>query len=122
MQKKIMIVEDHEEMQFVYRTLFRRMMPEAVIVAQEESAEGALEKIPSLNPDLMIIDITLPGMSGIDLTRIVRQRHKAGIKLLIVTAHEPDRYRDAAEEAGADDLLTKNNILAVINKVKLLLT
>ena len=109
-------------MQFIYGTIFRRI-PELMVVAQEDSAEAAIEKIPMVNPDLIIIDITLPGMSGIELTRIVRRRYPArGIKLLIVTAHDPDRYREEAKEAGADDLITKSSMLAIINKVKSLLS
>ena len=119
MPKKIMIVEDHEEMQFLYKAMFRRV-PEIAIVAQEDTAEKALEEIPSLLPDLIIVDITLPGMSGLELTRSICGRYP-WMKVLVVTAHDTDRYAEAAKEVGADNLVSKNSMPDIILKAKRLL-
>ena len=118
MRKKIMIVEDHEEIQYLYKMMFRRV-PDLEIIAQEYTAEKAIEVIPAVKPDLMIIDITLPGMSGIQLTTVVRRLYPE-IKTLLITAHDTDRYADEAKDAGADSLLTKDSMPAIVERVRLL--
>jgi DNA-binding NarL/FixJ family response regulator len=120
MARKIMIVEDHEEMQLLYAALFVRE-PDLAIVAQEDSAEKALRAMTEKQPDLVMIDITLPGMSGLELTRQIHQRFPA-VKLLVVTAHDPDRYLSAAREAGADNLITKDSAAAIVDEVRRLLS
>ena len=114
--KKVMIVEDHQEIQILYKTIFRRE-PDLQIVAQEEDAESALEKIPQVKPDVIIVDITLPGMSGIDLTKEICQKFP-DIRILVVTAHDPERYMHDAINAGADNLITKTSALEILREVK----
>jgi DNA-binding NarL/FixJ family response regulator len=116
MPKRIMIVEDHEEIRLLYRAMFRRI-DEVQIVGQESCAEQALEDIPALRPDLVLVDITLPGMDGIELTRRIRERYD-GIGVLLVTAHETERYRGAAQAVGADGIICKDSVDTIVGTVK----
>jgi len=88
----------------------------AEIVAQVEDAEKALEAVEKKTPDLMIIDISLPGMSGIELTKQIKQKYP-GIKILIATAHDPEAYLDSAKKAGADDFIQKGDAAKIREKV-----
>ncbi len=117
--KKVMIVEDHEEIQILYRAIFRKEQ-NLQIVSQEENAENAIKAIPELKPDLVVIDISLPGMTGIELTQYIHV-HFPKIKILVVTAYEPERYFRIAKEAGADNLVTKTSAFNVVIEAKKLL-
>ncbi len=112
---RILIVEDSEDMRLVYRRLFRK--EEGFEFADAEKGESAWEMLPTFKPDLLIIDISLPGISGLDLVRKVRDAYPL-VKILVVTAHERERYYDEAIRAGADDLVTKNIGKGLVPKCK----
>jgi DNA-binding NarL/FixJ family response regulator len=116
MSKRIIIIEDQEDMQVLYRYAFRKE-PDFEIVAQESDAENALEIIPLIKPDIAIIDLTLPGISGLDLTKKLHVEYPE-MKIIIVTGHDRERFLRQAKEAGADNLLTKSNTSAVVKEVK----
>jgi DNA-binding NarL/FixJ family response regulator len=105
--KRVVIVEDHEDMRFAYSVMFRRSTT-LEIVKQVETAEEASEAIPAMHPDLAIVDISLPGKDGITLTRELRRQYP-DLKILIVTGHDPEAYEKAAREAGADDFVQKGS-------------
>ena len=119
MKKKVLIVEDHEEMQFLYSVMFRRENS-LKLSAQVPDAEEALKKLEELKPDLILTDISLPGISGIDFTKIIRKDYP-DLKILIVSGHEPQRFYDIAIRAGADDLMYKSDVKEIIAAVKRLL-
>ena len=64
------------------------------------SAEEALDLVASLTPDLVVMDINLPGMSGVDATRRIADRHPAPIVLLVST-YEADDLPAGASSSGA---------------------
>jgi len=119
MKKRIMILEDHEEMQILYKALFRREK-DVEIVSQVPDADEAYEGIKELHPDLIIVDISLPGISGIEFTKTICKAFPQ-MRVLVVTGHEPERYYNAARKAGADDLIMKGDTMEIVDKVKELL-
>ena len=114
-----MIVEDNEEMQILYDVVFKKES-NLEIVAQEDNAESAIKKIPELKPDLIILDVTLPGMNGIELTAYIHS-HFPLIKVLVVTAFESERFLSSAKEAGAINLITKTDAFEVLDEARRLL-
>jgi CheY-like chemotaxis protein len=119
--KKILIVEDREEVQLVYTIIFQKHgLKGNVSVVQVESAELALKKLLEEKPDLMIVDISLPGIDGIEFTRIVKNKHPE-IPVFIVTGHDRELYYDIAKRAGANDFITKGDGVNLIEKVKAIL-
>lgn len=118
MKKKIFIVEDHEDMRFMYRSALQKI--EIDVCGETAIAEEALEQIPAAQPDLVIIDISLPGMDGIELVRRLRKTFPT-ICLFVVTGHAVERYREAALGAGADLIMSKDDAVTLPEKLEELL-
>ncbi len=118
MNKRVMIVEDSQDMTSLYRRMFRRV--KEVELADVESGEEALSRKQEFNPHLMVIDISLPGMSGLELVRAIRQ-HDTTTKLLVATGHEVMLYQDEAMRNGADDIIGKSSGMEVLQRCKELL-
>jgi two-component system response regulator NreC len=102
---RIMLVDDHE----IVRTGLRMMLeaePDLVIVAEAESGEEALDKVEASKPDIVIMDVSLPGMDGAITTRLLRERFPS-ISVLALTIHEDERYFFQMLNAGASGYLPK---------------
>ncbi len=98
----VLIVEDDPGI----RTLTRMALEEeGYEVAEAESAEEALEAFDRTAPDLAVVDLMLPGLSGFELCRSLRQA--SDVPIVIVTARSDTHDVVAGLEAGADDYVTK---------------
>lgn len=81
--------------------------PELELVAEAEDGETGLEKVRALKPDLVLLDLGLPDMDGIEVTRHIKQMDP-GIKILILTSHETEEEVAAALSAGANAYCMKD--------------
>lgn len=104
----ILVVDDDVRL----RDLLRRYLSERGFrVTIAETAADAREKLRSISPDLMVLDVMMPGETGLDLVRSLRANgHKAGgedLPVLLLTARGSPDDRIAGFEAGADDYLGK---------------
>jgi len=75
-------------------------------VAKYTSAEAALEELPDLQPDVVLMDIELPGMSGIDCIRILKTLHPA-LQIMMLTIYEDDDKIFSSLQAGASGYVLK---------------
>src|SRR3954470_5677557 len=83
---RIIIIEDNTELREVY-SLVLRSIGRYDVVATYEACDEALKELPKIKPDLVIIDLTLPGMSGIDgITKI--KKLLPATKVMVVTVHD----------------------------------
>jgi len=103
MRERILVVDDDAA---IRRTFEQHLTEQGYSVATAESAEEALSLLPDVEPALMIADIRMPGMDGIELLRHVRSGAK-DIDVLMMTAHEDMETAVAAMKAGAYDYLVK---------------
>ena len=101
----VFIVEDDYDIAEVLRF---NLEHKGYKVIWEENGENAFEKIIKDVPDLLILDLALPGISGIDLCRYLKNNIKTKhMPILILTAKIKKEDRAAAIAAGADDYVTK---------------
>ncbi len=104
---KALIVEDSA----IFRKLLKEMLLSrfpSLEISEAADAEEALLKINSLSPDLIFMDIKLPGESGLDLTKKVKSKHP-NIIIVILTAYDVPEYREAAYQFKADHFLSKGS-------------
>ncbi len=76
------------------------------VCGQSETAEQALNEIPKLKPDAAVIDISLPGMNGIELIKHLLAQMDS-LKVLVVSRHDEELYAERAIRAGAKGYLMK---------------
>jgi DNA-binding NarL/FixJ family response regulator len=103
--KKIYIVDDHPLMRKgLAMTIEKEMGFE--VCGQAESAEKALNEIIQIKPDAAVVDISLPGMNGIELIKNILHQ-LPGLKILVVSRHDEELYAERAIRAGAKGYLMK---------------
>lgn len=102
---KILIVDDHE----IVRNGIRIMLAnpdDIVIVGEASSGEEALEKVKQLAPDVVLMDVFMSGLSGIETTRLITQQYP-NVRVIALTAHEDDVTPQKVIKAGAIGYVTK---------------
>jgi pilus assembly protein CpaE len=105
MSAKILIVEDQLEM---LRLLGMNLETEGHVITVAQDVETALEKITKSPPDLIILDIMLPGASGLELLKQIRSNPKfQDLPVMVLSALSAVDEKIAGLEAGADEYLTK---------------
>ena len=103
--KKVLVVEDEPDIRKLVRY---NMAQERFKVVEAEDGERALRAIQRERPDLIILDLMLPGLSGLELCRTLRERAEtARLPILMLTAKAGEADRVVGLEMGADDYLTK---------------
>lgn len=103
--RTILIVEDDRETRQFYSDAFARS---GFRTDQAHNGHQALEKALDSLPDLIVTDIAVPGLDGIELCRRLRADQRTrGIPLLAITGYEDRHYVDRAKLAGANHVLTK---------------
>jgi DNA-binding NarL/FixJ family response regulator len=114
---KILIVDDHEIVREGIRNLLRQSRPDWDICGQATNGKEAVAAVETLKPDAVILDITMPVMSGLEAaTRIAKSG--ADSRVLIFTMHESESLGREVREAGAQGFVLKsqaarNLILAI---------
>jgi DNA-binding NarL/FixJ family response regulator len=81
--------------------------PQIVIAGSVLSGREALEQIESLHPDLVLMDLTMPGMNGLEATRLIKAQPDAPC-VIILTLHDNAEYRAAAKIVRADGFVAKS--------------
>jgi two-component system alkaline phosphatase synthesis response regulator PhoP len=105
MSKKIMIVEDEHDL---IRLLKYNLEKEGFRVASVTDGSLVLAEMRREEPDLLVLDLMLPGMDGLEICRQVRKHDRyAGIPILMLTARSGEADRVVGLELGADDYVTK---------------
>ena len=114
---RILLADDHALMLDGFSNL---LQSKYTIVGTAEDGKALVEAAIRLNPDLIILDITMPILNGIDAAREIR-KHLPDVKLLFVTMHSSPTYLHAALEAGASGYAVKSSgrseILAAVESV-----
>lgn len=101
----ILIAEDHPDNR---EMLTRRLQRRGYEVQVAENGQEAVERALALAPDIILMDISMPVMSGLEATRALRKTPAgARMKIIALTAHAMDSARQECVEAGCDAFATK---------------
>jgi len=102
---RILIVDDHEVIRRGIRSLLTRDSLE--ICGEAENGKQALEKVRELKPDLVILDVSMPVMNGLEAAREIR-RFAPRTKIVILSVHDSPQIIEIAKKAGADAYVLKS--------------
>lgn len=108
MTVRIVVVDDQE----MYRLGFRAVLeslPELEVVGEADDGDTAVELLRTVQADVVLMDVRMPRMDGVEATR--RIRASGGPKVLVLTTFDLDEYAYDALEAGASGFLLKNATL-----------
>jgi len=99
---RILVVDDQAK---IRRFMRSTLVSEGYEVSEAKTGEAALEAIRELRPDLVVLDMNMPGMGGLEACRAIRRDSNIAVIMLTVRNSEEDKV--AALDAGADDFVTK---------------
>ncbi|HXX35524.1 MAG TPA: response regulator transcription factor [Thermodesulfobacteriota bacterium] len=118
---KTLIVEDSA----IYRKLLKETLhsrfPSMEIIEAQDGKE-TMEKISSVAPDLIFMDIKLPGENGLELTAKIKAKYP-DVTVIVLTSYDTPEYREAAAQVKADHFLSKGSsskeaILALVESIQ----
>ena len=101
---RILLVDDQNS---IRKMLFLSLQSSFEIVGGAEDGQRAIEQTEALEPDVVLIDIEMPGMDGIAATRIIRERF-SNTEVVILSSYDNERYISKALQAGAKSYILKN--------------
>lgn len=102
---KLLLADDHAVLRAGLKTLFNAQ-PDMEVVAEAADGEETVRKSQETAPDIVLMDITMPVMSGLKATQEIKSRNPA-IKVLVLTMHEDESYLHQMLHAGADGYVPK---------------
>ena len=102
---QIVLIDDHELVRTGFRMILQQQ-PDMSICGEAASAEEGLRLIRSLKPEIALVDVHMPGMSGIELTERV-SRAELATRIVVVTVVDDGRFPKRLLDAGASGYLTK---------------
>jgi DNA-binding NarL/FixJ family response regulator len=113
--KRILIVEDNAFfLQFLKETLRSRFT--SIDILEAANGEEALQKIKTLSPDAIFMDLRLPRENGLELTKRIKAQYP-NMVVVIITNYDLPEYREAAYQCKADHFLSKDSFLKMINSI-----
>lgn len=104
-EMNVLIVDDDRASREGLRELFE-LRPNITVIGEAVNGEEAVDLADSLHPDLVVMDVQMPKMDGLEATRQIKQ-HSPNIRVILLTMYR--EYRAAALRAGADAFLIKGD-------------
>lgn len=107
-QIKVLLVEDSQDLLKALKEYFHRSHGFPV-VGSAESGITAIQKVQELKPDLVFMDISMPGMNGLEATRVIKGLSNPP-RVIMLTTHDDPEYKKASAAAGADGFISKTDL------------
>ena len=104
---RVMLVDDHAVVRTGFRLLLQSV-PEISVVGEAESGEIACTRYPELTPDVVVMDLAMPGMGGLEALKRLRSRHPQA-RVLALSAHDDPVHARRALQEGALGFLSKRS-------------
>jgi two-component system, NarL family, invasion response regulator UvrY len=102
---RVMLVDDHAVVRMGFRLLLQAT-DDIEVVAEADSGESACQRVPEIRPDVVVMDIAMPGMGGIEAVKRLLA-HDRELRILALSAHEDTSHPRRALKAGALGYLSK---------------
>ncbi len=105
---RILIADDHQ----LFRSGINSLLEDAqdiLIVGEAENGEQTIEKYFELKPDIILLDIEMPKLNGLDTLKKLKQKDK-NAKVIFLTMHDTEEYIYFADKLGAEGLISKNTL------------
>ena len=104
-KNRILIVDDHPIVREGLTTIINEQT-DLVVCGEAEDAQTALEAVGTLRPDLMIVDVSLKGINGIELVKLIQRRYEK-MPILVLSMHDESLYVERVLRAGARGYIMK---------------
>ena len=117
--RRVLVVDDNAAVRTLVRQLFA-LEPDFEIAGEAENGREALEKAADLKPEIVILDLAMPVMNGLDAAPELRKIHPE-IKIILFTVEQGGEVDRLASQAGIDAVILKDNAPQLISQARLLL-
>ena len=107
---KILLCDDNDNFRALLTT-YIKAMPGVIVVGEAIDGVDVIEKTERLNPDLVLMDLSMPNQSGLDATRTIKEKWPE-TSVIILTLYEDSVYKELADEFNADGFIAKSSIKA----------
>jgi DNA-binding NarL/FixJ family response regulator len=111
-QVRVLMVDDSPEF-LQAASHFLEADPCIQVIGSFNGAEEALEHLPGLEPDLVLMDLAMPGMNGLEAVRLLKSQELPP-RVIILTMYDVDEFRSAAPQIHADGFVTKSEFGAAL--------
>lgn len=119
MVHRVFIVDDHEIMREML-VEFLALEPDLTVCGEAANAQEALDRFEATDPDIVLVDVALPKMNGVELVRRLRAR-QPGLRCLMLSAHAEHLYVQEAIDAGARGYVMKGSPEAILEAIRVVL-
>lgn len=116
--RKVLLVEDDDSLASVYQT---RLQAEGFDIKRVPNGEDALAAATAYKPDLVLLDVMMPKVSGFDVLDILRNTPETtNVKVIMLTALSQDTDKERADKLGVDEYLVKSQVVIadVVERIK----
>jgi DNA-binding NarL/FixJ family response regulator len=110
---RVLLVEDHA---LIRDRVSALLVPACEIIGTAENGRAALEAVRTLKPEVVVLDVSLPDMSGLDVAAHLR-RDDAAVSIVFLSAYEDEEIKRAAERAGGDAYVVKSHLTELVDAV-----
>ncbi len=105
---RVLIADDSAVFRSALGQLLERL-PQVEVIGAAEDGEHALTLVGSLRPDLVLMDLQMPRLNGLQATRKIRNQFP-GVRVIVITLHDSEEWKVASVAAGADRFLSKHSL------------
>ena len=117
---KVLIADDHRLTRTALRNIFA-VASDMEIAGEATNAEEVFARVQDTNPDVIVLDVNMPGKDGLEILRQLRSEGN-NIPIVILTLFPPERFKQAAMQSGATNFLSKDcnpdDLLEAVRKAK----
>ena len=107
MSARILLADDHEIVLEGIRTILARSGRDWEVCGEARNGQDAVEMVHNLKPDIAVLDVTMPGLSGLQAAQQIARSEK-GVRILIFTMHEGEHLDAEVRETGAHGYVLKS--------------